>query len=321
MSPPWKGAARRAYPDDFAAVARELGCDEPALFAIWQVEAGGRGFRSDGSLIRRFEPHHFYESGWDWRRSLALSTSRREALFHEAYAEDPAAALRACSWGGPQIMGFNAADAGYGTVTGMVAAMAESEVRQLSAFAALIKAWGIDGALRAHDWRAFARRYNGSGQVDGYARKIEAAYRSASGRSSATIVQPGDRGESVKRAQRALGVEVDGIYGPRTREAIEAFQQANGLAVDGLVGEKTWSELEAARGARPRAQPTPADAGADLLATLSGAGAAISGAVPAINTVRDVLPAGAFTALAYGAVALAILTAGALILRQLRGAA
>lgn len=36
---------------------------------------------------------------------------------------------------------------------------------------------------------------------------------------------------------------VDGIYGPKTREAVKYFQRKNGLAVDGIVGPKTARAL------------------------------------------------------------------------------
>lgn len=36
------------------------------------------------------------------------------------------------------------------------------------------------------------------------------------------------------------GLEVDGIYGSKTKNAVAAFQAANGLEVDGVCGQKTW---------------------------------------------------------------------------------
>lgn len=38
---------------------------------------------------------------------------------------------------------------------------------------------------------------------------------------------------------------VDGINGPKTKEAVKAFQKAKGLAVDGIVGSKTRAALSA----------------------------------------------------------------------------
>lgn len=47
----------------------------------------------------------------------------------------------------------------------------------------------------------------------------------------------------VSKVQKALGIKVDGYYGPDTVAAVKAFQKEKGLAVDGIVGEKTWAKL------------------------------------------------------------------------------
>ncbi|WP_212525840.1 N-acetylmuramidase domain-containing protein [Actibacterium sp. MT2.3-13A] len=258
MSYPWFGQRGPLPPDAFAWASRQLQCDEPAIRAIWDVEASGRFYDSDGGVLRRFEPHHAPGfDGWTWRDSLKLGAARREALFLDAYAANPEAAMRATSWGGPQIMGFNHRDAGFGTARGMVRAMADSERAHVEAFVALVDKWKLGPAIRAHDWLSFARGYNGSGQPHVYARRIEAAYRVRSGgRASPTVLRLGSRGEAVKRLQRALGVPDDGAFGPVTARALRAFQQQAGLVVDGIAGHKTWAALEAQRDARPAPQPT-----------------------------------------------------------------
>jgi len=53
----------------------------------------------------------------------------------------------------------------------------------------------------------------------------------------------GDRGEEVKKMQRALGIPADGIFGPQTRRAVKRFQMANGLQVDGVAGPQTLTAL------------------------------------------------------------------------------
>lgn len=57
-------------------------------------------------------------------------------------------------------------------------------------------------------------------------------------------IKKGSRGTSVKTLQDKLGLTVDGIFGPKTEEAVKAFQKANGLSVDGIVGPKTWDALD-----------------------------------------------------------------------------
>ena len=48
---------------------------------------------------------------------------------------------------------------------------------------------------------------------------------------------------AVKEIQKALGIWVDGDFGPKTEDAVKDFQKANGLDVDGIVGPKTYEAL------------------------------------------------------------------------------
>jgi peptidoglycan hydrolase-like protein with peptidoglycan-binding domain len=63
------------------------------------------------------------------------------------------------------------------------------------------------------------------------------------------IVGPGDTGEPVRQAQRALRrtpdttLKVDGIFGPLTEASTKKFQQAEGLPPTGIVDEATWQAL------------------------------------------------------------------------------
>lgn len=58
-----------------------------------------------------------------------------------------------------------------------------------------------------------------------------------------TTVRYNDRGANVIWIQKKLGINDDGIFGPRTEAAVRAFQQAAGLVVDGVVGKQTWACL------------------------------------------------------------------------------
>jgi len=55
---------------------------------------------------------------------------------------------------------------------------------------------------------------------------------------------------SVQDIQRALKNanlyegKIDGILGPKTKNAIEVFQSQNNLTPDGKVGPKTWQKLK-----------------------------------------------------------------------------
>ena len=74
-------------------------------------------------------------------------------------------------------------------------------------------------------------------------------------------IKLGDTGDDVKRLQRVFARnkvlvpgEVDGVFGPRTGQAVRDFQQSNGLAVDGVVGPITWSHVHPYREASPTLQ-------------------------------------------------------------------
>ena len=73
---------------------------------------------------------------------------------------------------------------------------------------------------------------------------------------SALAVQAslGSTGDAVRGVQEEFqfrnlsgdpgkGVQVDGIFGPRTDAAVRGFQQALGIEVDGIVGPVTWRAL------------------------------------------------------------------------------
>lgn len=63
------------------------------------------------------------------------------------------------------------------------------------------------------------------------------------------VLRTGSQGDEVKNLQSrlyALGYytgEIDGQFGPGTREAVTAFQKRNGLGADGIVGGETREVL------------------------------------------------------------------------------
>ncbi|HEU5140294.1 MAG TPA: peptidoglycan-binding protein [Bacillales bacterium] len=66
---------------------------------------------------------------------------------------------------------------------------------------------------------------------------------------SERLLTIGDRGQAVRAAQeklQALGYynyNVDGIFGPITKDAVKHFQAANDLLIDGIVGPQTHRAL------------------------------------------------------------------------------
>lgn len=77
---------------------------------------------------------------------------------------------------------------------------------------------------------------------------------------TAPVLRTGSRGDDVTNLQSRLytlgyyTAEIDGQFGPGTRDAVMAFQKANGLEADGIVGEET-RELLFSPYAKPRTEP------------------------------------------------------------------
>ncbi|MCW3027836.1 MAG: Peptidoglycan-binding domain 1 protein [Solirubrobacterales bacterium] len=57
------------------------------------------------------------------------------------------------------------------------------------------------------------------------------------------VLSSGAEGRHVKLLQQALGIHVDGAFGPETEEAVRTLQSSRGLAVDGVVGPQTVAAL------------------------------------------------------------------------------
>jgi hypothetical protein len=63
------------------------------------------------------------------------------------------------------------------------------------------------------------------------------------------LTTPYMRGDDVALVQTALNAaghdcgKADGVFGPKSKAAVQAFQMEHGLTVDGIVGPKTWAEL------------------------------------------------------------------------------
>lgn len=256
--------------------AARMQCEPDVLFAILEVESKGRSFDDAGRLIILTEKHVFWRElpqqlrGRAQRLGLAVRRwsranytglggsgsdkrwDRLEAMvrLHET------AGLRSASYGGPQIMGFNAELCGFSSVQEFVLSLSQSEAAQAEAFLTFLEKVGLLQSIRDKDWRAIARRYNGPGQVTYYANLMRQAYQRLSGRSGKSEVSSGNlrigsEGYRVKALQHrliALGyhLKADGDFGPATRRQVVAFQVDNGLAADGVVGPKTAAALESA---------------------------------------------------------------------------
>jgi len=74
-------------------------------------------------------------------------------------------------------------------------------------------------------------------------------------------------GRQVRILQHALGLAVDGVFGPQTEAAVRAFQSSRGLTVDGVVGRGRARLLARAR----RRSPLPAASATETVAAIATA--------------------------------------------------
>ena len=88
----------------------------------------------------------------------------------------------------------------------------------------------------------------------------------------------------------SVPLDVDGIFGPKTRARVVEFQARKGLAADGIVGPKTWAALLEGTGGLDLPRRTGIDCGTgdpankglvSLIANLFGQGLAALGIIPA----------------------------------------
>jgi len=243
-----------------SAAAAKLSCELAAVRAVMDVESRG-GFQADKRPKILFERHVFSRltSGKFDRKNPKVSSpvaggyvgGPGEYLrMEEACKLDVDAGLSSASWGAFQIMGYHWKSLGYESVRDFVGKMFKSEDEHLAAFVAFVKKNGLADELRANDWRAFARGYNGPAfETYKYDQKLAAAYAThtlgigARTDSPRPTLQMGASGTAVAVLQTALGIEPDGDFGPATKKKVIAFQRAQGLTADGVVGPATWSKL------------------------------------------------------------------------------
>lgn len=192
---------KKLTPEDFQWAAKELGCEVAAILAVDRIESRGAGFfpgTKEATIL--FERHVFHrltngvfstpanvnisnKVGGGYKGGIAEHKRLQAAIDlgkgrEEAYAKwvrDQA--LRSCSWGRFQIMGFNHQLAGYASLQDFINAMYKDERKQLEAFVEFIKRTNLARHLNAKNWASFARAYNGKNYAErGYDVKLKEAY-------------------------------------------------------------------------------------------------------------------------------------------------
>lgn len=179
-----------------AEVARTLKVEPAALAAVVEVESGGRVqalVEGKPEPLIRFEGHYFDRRLAGDRRERArkeglaapqagvihnpASQAARWQMLRQAAEIDCKAAYESTSWGVGQVMGAHWAWLGYPSVDALVEEAREGLAGQLRLMARYIEKAGLAEALRAHDWAAFARGYNGPAyRRNRYDTKLAAAY-------------------------------------------------------------------------------------------------------------------------------------------------
>lgn len=185
---------------DYQKAAILLGIEVAAIKAVASVESRGDGFLSNGKPKVLFEGHWFsrFTNGkFDkyyptlsykrWTKKYYRGGTAEYQRYLSAAALDQEAAMKSTSWGRFQIMGFNHNKCGYTNVKDFVSEMHQNEGHHLYAFVNFLRSTGLDVHLKAKNWAAFARGYNGPEYAKNkYDTRIRQAYEAYSTEGSLT---------------------------------------------------------------------------------------------------------------------------------------
>ncbi|GLQ09261.1 hypothetical protein GCM10007913_11930 [Devosia yakushimensis] len=284
--------------------AKEHGLPPAHLAAVVDVESNGIVFATVGNEqlpVILFEPHIFYRrlSGAKRDRAVALglaSAKWNKALYPKGQAArwrqlqnasliDPVAALESASYGVGQVMGYHWKALGFASVTEFVETVKSGLLGQIDVMVRYIVVNQLDDELRDGRWAGFARGYNGAEyKANRYDTKLAAAAALYGGEAPAPtpkgMLRLGSKGARVRELQALLiragsALEIDGDFGPATRDALVAFQKLAGIRPDGVYGPETEGALGEYRqgaGERPGEQPI-----ADVKGVREGAGGIVAG--------------------------------------------
>ena len=183
---------------DYEEVAAELGVEVAAIKAIVDIEAGKghRGFWAEGKPVLNFDLTVYRSRASRRKLNLGRYTKSHPAIFSRpdirkhgsqqaavqarfdaAASIDSVTAIEGTFWGMFQIGGFNYKLCGTSSPQEFLQLKSRSERDQLELFAEFITRSGLLPALKAKNWSAFARGYNGpSYAARGYHRRLASAY-------------------------------------------------------------------------------------------------------------------------------------------------
>ncbi len=185
--------------EDFYEIAEDLDVEPAAIRAIVEIETGKThsGFHADSLPVINFDLPVFRRTAA--RRKINLSKyakshpevfrapnirnygsqqAAQQARLDAAMTIDSIAAIESTFWGMFQIGGFNWKLCGTESREEFLRLMKRSEYDQLKLFANYIRNTGLLKYLKAKNWAAFSKIYNGPGYAArGYHTRMAAAYR------------------------------------------------------------------------------------------------------------------------------------------------
>lgn len=152
--------------------AKLASLDPTIALAIFSVESGRAYDNDTGLVIIRFEPHVFKR--YTKQDVLAPHTSQKAEWesFINAYKINSDAAIKSTSYGLPQLMGFNFGVTNHTDPKSLLLAFQRSCREQIAGFFGFVKKNGLEEKARKEDFVGFARKYNGIGKEELYAKKM-----------------------------------------------------------------------------------------------------------------------------------------------------
>ncbi len=173
---------------DYIAAAKVLKCDVSSIRAVGEVEARGNGFVwfddteqpewrpkilfERHVMCKRYEKEYGYDATMtaikhnpdiiNTRTGGYIGGASEHKRLAKARRLDKTIGLESASWGVFQIMGYHWKQLGYDSAVDFVLTLSIGEPEHLDAFVRFIlNNETLLTAIRAKDWKLFARTYNG----------------------------------------------------------------------------------------------------------------------------------------------------------------
>jgi N-acetylmuramidase/Putative peptidoglycan binding domain len=251
---PFTGLGTPLTQDGLDKSTQLINVNPPTLWAVIFTETSGYGFFSDRRPKILFERHVFHrltggrfdaddpDVSQPTPGGYGPSGPHQYDRLAAAMVLDRQAALQSASWGLGQIMGENCHVAGFANVEEMVTAMVTGEDMQLRAMTSFIKSQGMVASLQEQNWASFARTYNGphfaANDYDGHLRHFHDTF--------AAGPMPELRVRALQILLMYKGFNpgtIDGVMGPKTREALRELEASNGGTSDLPIDDRLLNRL------------------------------------------------------------------------------